>query len=245
MTISYNFDVSTQKPSDKQTDEVKKINPERKQREHLARQEEIVSIAAQLFSQKGYFATRMDDIAEQAQYSKAALYRYFASKEEIYGQVLVRGLETLHDRLNAAQTEAAGELSGIELVWLNLQAFYRESPELLEALALLQHHDIRQALSPELLSRIEELGAGNFRLIGRLITVAQPKTDNSAEAVRLAQAVWSAFTGTVQLALSQRHIGHNPHEQSALFSATYELVAAGLEARMKVEDLSNTLTADC
>jgi AcrR family transcriptional regulator len=208
--------------------EVNSINPERKQREHLARQDEIVGIAAQLFSRKGYFATRMDDIAEQAQYSKAALYRYFASKEEIYGQVLLHGLETLQDRLEAAQSEAAGELSGVELVWLNLQAFYRESPELLEALALLQHHDIRQALSPELLGRIEQLGAGNFRLIGKLIT----QRGESAEAVRLAQAVWSAFTGTVQLALSQRHIGHDPDDQSALFAATYELVAAGLTTSM-------------
>lgn len=206
--------------------EVSFINSERKQREYRARYEEILDVAAEVFSRKGYFATRMEDIAEQAQYSKAALYRYFPSKEEIYGRVLVRGVLTLQAKLEEAWKEQHGELSGLELVWRNLTSYYREYPQLLEAIALLQHNDIRQALSAELLQEIEQVGATNFRRMGQVILPDEP---HEATRIRFAQVVWSTFTGTVQLAQSQAHIGHVRNEQEALFQAAFRLLSQGLE----------------
>lgn len=43
----------------------------------------IASIAAELFSTKGYLATSVDDIAEAARISKGNIYYYFRSKAEI------------------------------------------------------------------------------------------------------------------------------------------------------------------
>lgn len=47
------------------------------------RKEEIVHIAAELFSQKGYAATSMRDIAEHMKMEAASLYNHISSKEEI------------------------------------------------------------------------------------------------------------------------------------------------------------------
>ena len=47
------------------------------------KREAILAAAARLFAQKGYEATTMDDIAGAAGISKATLYRYVASKEEL------------------------------------------------------------------------------------------------------------------------------------------------------------------
>lgn len=47
------------------------------------RKEQIVHIAAELFSQKGYPATSMRDIAEKMEMEAASLYNHIASKEEI------------------------------------------------------------------------------------------------------------------------------------------------------------------
>jgi AcrR family transcriptional regulator len=47
------------------------------------KREAILAAAARLFAQKGYGATTMDDIAGAAGISKATLYRYVASKEEL------------------------------------------------------------------------------------------------------------------------------------------------------------------
>ena len=48
-----------------------------------AKREAILAAAARLFAQKGYEATTMDDVAGAAGVSKATLYRYITSKEEL------------------------------------------------------------------------------------------------------------------------------------------------------------------
>lgn len=45
--------------------------------------ERIINAATQLFSQKGYDATRVNDIASAANVNKALIYYYFKSKEDI------------------------------------------------------------------------------------------------------------------------------------------------------------------
>ncbi|MDX5320194.1 MAG: TetR/AcrR family transcriptional regulator [Bacteroidota bacterium] len=47
------------------------------------RKDQIVHVAAELFSQKGYAATSMRDIAEHMEMEAASLYNHISSKEEI------------------------------------------------------------------------------------------------------------------------------------------------------------------
>ncbi|HEY9052399.1 MAG TPA: TetR/AcrR family transcriptional regulator [Gammaproteobacteria bacterium] len=53
-----------------------------------ARPEEILDAALELFTEKGYAATRMDDVAKQAGISKGTLYLYFNNKEAIFHSVV-------------------------------------------------------------------------------------------------------------------------------------------------------------
>lgn len=48
-----------------------------------ARRQEILDAAIACFTRKGFHQTTMDDICRQAELSPGAVYRYFASKEEI------------------------------------------------------------------------------------------------------------------------------------------------------------------
>lgn len=48
-----------------------------------ARRREILDAAIACFTRKGFHQTTMDDICHQAELSPGAIYRYFASKEEI------------------------------------------------------------------------------------------------------------------------------------------------------------------
>lgn len=49
----------------------------------------ILAAAERLFAEKGTEKTTMDDIAREAEYSKATLYVYFQSKEEIINAILL------------------------------------------------------------------------------------------------------------------------------------------------------------
>ncbi len=58
------------------------------ERRKEARPAELVSAALQLFVEKGYAGTRLDDVAGRAGVSKGTLYLYFENKEELFKAVV-------------------------------------------------------------------------------------------------------------------------------------------------------------
>ena len=66
---------------------------------------EILDASAQIFSQKGYHGTSMQDIAVAVNLQKASLYHHVSSKQEILFDLLNRGLDILITRVE----EAVGE----------------------------------------------------------------------------------------------------------------------------------------
>lgn len=65
--------------------------PVRRRRKE-ARPGELTAAALDLFVEKGYAATRLDDVAAQAGVSKGTLYLYFDSKEALFKAVVREGL---------------------------------------------------------------------------------------------------------------------------------------------------------
>src|SRR3954471_23554024 len=57
-----------------------------------ARPEEITAAALDLFAERGYAATRLEDVAANAGISKGTLYLYFANKEELFKAVVREGI---------------------------------------------------------------------------------------------------------------------------------------------------------
>ncbi|HTD06123.1 TetR/AcrR family transcriptional regulator [Undibacterium sp.] len=53
-----------------------------------ARPQELLAAALDLFVERGFAATRLDDIAKSAGVSKGTLYLYFSSKEELFKTVV-------------------------------------------------------------------------------------------------------------------------------------------------------------
>ena len=67
-------------------------NEPRWTRRKEARPEEITAAALQLFIERGFAATRLEDIAARAGISKGTLYLYFANKEDLFKAVVREGL---------------------------------------------------------------------------------------------------------------------------------------------------------
>lgn len=61
----------------------------------------ILDAALSLFSIKGFFATKITEIAKEAGMSHAAVFTYFASKEEILNTVILEPLEEERERFRA------------------------------------------------------------------------------------------------------------------------------------------------
>lgn len=60
-----------------------------------ARPDEVLDAALKLFSEKGFAATRVEDIAQAAGLSKGAIYLYFSSKEAVIEAIVRRALTPL------------------------------------------------------------------------------------------------------------------------------------------------------
>jgi AcrR family transcriptional regulator len=75
-----------------------------------ARPDEVLDAALDLFIEKGFAATRVEDIAAAAGISKGAVYLYFASKETILEGLVRRAIVPIID--NASTLAAAGAGAG-------------------------------------------------------------------------------------------------------------------------------------
>lgn len=72
-------------------------------RKHL--EQEIIRVAAEGFSARGYRATTLDDIAQKVGISKVTLYRYCHSKEELLIKVFERTIAVFHEGLRQICTQ--------------------------------------------------------------------------------------------------------------------------------------------
>jgi AcrR family transcriptional regulator len=77
-------------------------NKPRWERRKDARPAELMAAALDLFVDKGYAGTRLDDVAARAGVSKGTLYLYFANKEELFKAVVRENIVRNIDQAAAA-----------------------------------------------------------------------------------------------------------------------------------------------
>lgn len=71
------------------------------------RRNQIIAVAAELFSQKGFRGTTTKEIADRAGVSEAIIFRHFATKDELYNAILGFKIQQAGERLHTQLTEAA------------------------------------------------------------------------------------------------------------------------------------------
>ncbi len=90
------------------------------QRRADARPDELLAAALHVFAERGYAATRLDEVARRAGVTKGTLYLYFANKEELFKAVVRQALVSRLDQ--AAITMQHSQVSH----WAQLAHFLTE-----------------------------------------------------------------------------------------------------------------------
>ncbi|MFQ7454175.1 MAG: TetR/AcrR family transcriptional regulator [Flavonifractor plautii] len=93
----------------------------------------ILAAAERLFAEKGTEKTTMDDIAREAEYSKATLYVYFQSKEEIINAILLSGMVLLKKKIHEAIESHSDWYQAYDAVCRSIVRFYDENPTAYDA----------------------------------------------------------------------------------------------------------------
>lgn len=96
----------------------------------------ILAHAARLFAEYGFEQTSLQEVGRSVGVSKAAVYHYFRSKQEIYDEIVIGLLQGLYDHVKTAvgETQSGGEPIA---TFMRAHAGYFESN--FEAFATLLH----------------------------------------------------------------------------------------------------------
>lgn len=86
------------------------------------RKELIIDKATELFAVKDYYEVMMDDVAHLSKVAKGTLYNYFASKEELYDEIIISNLEKL---LTAVKSGLNNESSIIESLYSYVTSLFQ------------------------------------------------------------------------------------------------------------------------
>lgn len=97
------------------------LNEPLRQRRKEARPGELTAAALQLFVEKGFAATRLDDVAKRAGVSKGTLYLYFDSKESLFKAAIQEGLlpvlNNVNDMIDAYVGPMPALMESLVLYW--------------------------------------------------------------------------------------------------------------------------------
>jgi AcrR family transcriptional regulator len=86
-----------------------------------ARPQELIAAALDLFVERGFASTRLEDVAKRAGVSKGTLYLYFENKEDLFKAVvrenIVHVIGEAEDNLAASDEPSAELLRAILMAW--------------------------------------------------------------------------------------------------------------------------------
>lgn len=196
--------------------------PSRRERENEARHNAIIEVAVELFAAGGYFGTRIEEIAERAEFSRSAVYLHFpGGKDELYAAAMIMAVRARTEMVAESIAVNSGEgQSRLRTVWRALELFNEQHPNYVRLLGSLGFNDIRNVLQTQTLTSIKSEGTKTFQLVDRVLRSDYADADELRRLpkLHLAWAVWGSFLGTVQFAEALAHVGHQVDMHSLLSS---------------------------
>jgi AcrR family transcriptional regulator len=137
----------------------------KRQRRKEARPAEIRAAALQVFSERGFAAARLEDVAEVAGVSKATIYLYFESKADLFAAI-VREIATPRfdaiEKLIDTHEGPSGELIDFILARLQEVATTTELPALLKIILAEAGNFLLNTIGRNTFGAIPQLDPGGF-----------------------------------------------------------------------------------
>ncbi len=197
---------------------------ERHDRERQAVFQSILDAAGELFMAEGYRNVSIRKIAERIEYSPAAIYSYFASKDDIYFALAEDGFHRLHEQVTAALGHE-DPMTDVRAGWMAFYQFSKEHPAFFELMFI-----------DRTVPKISEQWEG-FDVMQQLLDRATASLQRAIDAGALPQTLnpvvamhvlWGALTGPSVIGLSQRLApGEDP---DAMARDVFETMIAGFQA---------------
>lgn len=204
--------------------------PERRERERSERRDSILQAAVQVYMEEGYHATTMEKIAETAELSRATLYLYFKTKDEIFVQAIIRQSEFLAGLLEGLylRRKEIGEDLLREL-WDSFKTFYSMDPSIINVTLYFHQSQMLRSLPDSLRLDLDRSGSLNYSWMCKIMAYGIRKgLFRKCNEKTLAEFIWTSFLGIVHLENSKMAMGRKTHLQE-----TWSLGMSILEEGLK------------
>jgi AcrR family transcriptional regulator len=94
--------------------------PRREERTREVKREAVLRTAVELFNDRGFRATSLDDVADALNVTKPTIYNYFSSKDEILFECVRRGVESIREAAAAVEMQGG---SGMERLQAHMSSY--------------------------------------------------------------------------------------------------------------------------
>ena len=197
---------------------------ERQDRERQAVTASILNAARDLFVAEGYQSVSIRKIAERIEYSPAAIYSYFASKDDIFLALAEEGFHRLDEKVRAAMT-TADPLENVRGCWWAFYEFSQEQPAYFQ-LMFVDRSVPRITQGWEGFEFLQQMLTNAAGAIQQAIDAgAFPKTLNPNAAMHM---LWAALIGPAVVGI--RHRLATGEDYDALARDVLNATIAGLQA---------------
>ena len=205
---------------------------ERQDRERQAVTASILSAARDLFTAEGYQSVSIRKIAERIEYSPAAIYSYYASKDDIFLALAAEGFHRLDDKVQAAMT-AGDPLENVRQCWWAFYEFSQEQPAYFQ-LMFVDRSVPRITEQWEGFEFLQQMLANAVSAIQTAIDAgAFPNTLNPNAAMHM---LWASLIGPAIVGL--RHRLASGEDYDALARDVLNATIAGLQAGVQTTFVS-------
>jgi AcrR family transcriptional regulator len=100
----------------------------RREQRYAAGRAQLLDAAEEVFGRKGFHDTTLKEVAERAGFSVGSVYSFFASKEDLFGQIFVRRGGELLAEMEAAVADDADPLDQLHRLVDVEVGFFRRHP---------------------------------------------------------------------------------------------------------------------
>jgi AcrR family transcriptional regulator len=205
---------------------------ERKQQERQARRRRIQEAAREVFTEKGYAKTSIEQVARRATLSVGAIYLYFRSKEDLYVSLLEDTLEKFDQDLNEIRTRSdLTPVSRLQTAWAYFVEWAETDPEGTRTIRLVSQSDIRKQLSDEV---AEATSRGLVRIREHLMELvnagAEAEVYRRIDAGETADLLWSLYIGLLQTTDAKQNLGIGGPSFAQSARSAFSAIETGLRS---------------
>lgn len=147
----------------------KNLRIQRKEKRRQENRQYILEAAEEIFAAKGFAHSSVDDIANESQFSKATIYRYFESKLDIFSAVILNSFREARDEIEKIRDKPAGAESKLKDMIVFILRYYQRKQNITR-IFFMEQEVMKKVLGMDMKTHIMPYGAKkqipeNFRKI--------------------------------------------------------------------------------